>query len=52
MYINTPKRKKFSDKNWVKRIIIVNRFKDIDPKDRELINDSIIDIAKIRYLMC
>ena len=38
-------KKEISDK-IIKRIIIVNRFKDIDPKDRELINDSIIDIAK------
>ena len=38
-------KKEISDK-IIKRIVIVNRFKDIDPKDRELINDSIIDIAK------
>ncbi|ORO66668.1 hypothetical protein B7715_03905 [Streptococcus oralis subsp. oralis] len=38
-------KKEISDK-IIKRIIIVNRFKDIDPKDRESINDSIIDIAK------
>jgi len=40
-------KKEISDK-IIKRIIIVNRFKDIDPKDRESINDSIIDIAKNR----
>ena len=51
MYINMPKRKKFRIK-LLREIIIVNRFKDIDPKDRELINDSIIDIAKNKILMC